>query len=192
VTKFSQGNTRASRLTAEQVHSIRARYAEHTATQRQLAIDYNVSITTISNIVHGLTWQNVPMIEPKDEEERRIAESQRLLKTLLEHDAGDAGIFKRIVEKDSPNDDYLDEILRKRGGANPLARRPSDPPVGGAVPQVDIEETRTDEQAKDSPTDPTSSVHDRDAGPLAREGGAAATSPAPSGSARGPGTDEVQ
>src|SRR5216683_5474196 len=88
--KFSHGNTRASRLTADQVYSIRTRWAQRTATQRQLAMDYGVTITTISNIVHGLTWQNIALVETEEVKISKLEESKRLLAALLEHDAAES------------------------------------------------------------------------------------------------------
>jgi len=49
-----------SRLTPEQVASIRARHAARSATQTALAAEHGVSITVISNIVLGRTYQESP------------------------------------------------------------------------------------------------------------------------------------
>lgn len=81
---FNQGNTKASKLTAVQVLDIRTKYAARTHNQRQLSKLFQVSIGTISNIVHGVTWQNVTMIEPQEEKDYAAAQSERLLLELLQ------------------------------------------------------------------------------------------------------------
>jgi len=100
--RFDKGNTAAARLTAEHVFSIRERYANRQSTQRQLAAEFGVTITTISNIVHGLTWQRVPRPESPEDVEHRIAESQRRLQALLQHDAADEAIEKQILDLTAP------------------------------------------------------------------------------------------
>lgn len=57
---FQRGNTKASTLTGEQVIEMRERYAtERGLTQRQLCEDYNVSVSTIANVLQGKTWRHL-------------------------------------------------------------------------------------------------------------------------------------
>ena len=57
---FQKGNRRASKLTGEQVIEIRDRYTLPGVTIKRLALDYGVSRNTISSILDGLTWRDIP------------------------------------------------------------------------------------------------------------------------------------
>jgi hypothetical protein len=65
--KFRLGNTKASRLTAVGVMEIREKWASGEYTQTQLSREYQVSITTIRNIIQGVTWQRLPAIIPQEQ-----------------------------------------------------------------------------------------------------------------------------
>ena len=67
MTKFRLGNTKASRLTAVGVMEIREKWASGGYTQAQLSREYQVSITTIRNIIQGVTWQRLPAIIPQEQ-----------------------------------------------------------------------------------------------------------------------------
>ena len=83
---FRHGNTKASRLTGVKVMEIREKYAAGTHTQAQLSREYQVAINTIRNIVTGVTWQNVPLIESQDEILTQAKISERRFNTLFELD----------------------------------------------------------------------------------------------------------
>jgi hypothetical protein len=53
---FQPHNTRAARLTPEDVANIRERYADGATTQGALARHYRVSVNTIGRIVRGESW----------------------------------------------------------------------------------------------------------------------------------------
>ena len=83
--KFTQGNTKASRLTGVQVMEIRDKYANrlHTGiTQEDLSREYQVSITTIRNVVHGVTWQRLAGSQPEEQVELQARQSEQLFKEL--------------------------------------------------------------------------------------------------------------
>lgn len=63
VMTFNKGNTKASRLNAIKVLEIRRRYAGGGCTMGQLSREYGVTSGTISNIINGLTWQHVGLVE---------------------------------------------------------------------------------------------------------------------------------
>lgn len=52
---------RAAKLTERQVVEIRARFAAGGCTQKQLAQEYGLTETPISQLLHGITWRHVPM-----------------------------------------------------------------------------------------------------------------------------------
>lgn len=89
---FVKRNTKASKLTAEQVMQIRDKQAAGW-TQSRLSRDYQVSIGTIRNIVQGLTWQSLPLNDKEwvetvpqiDEPSPEVmAQSQARLQALLQ------------------------------------------------------------------------------------------------------------
>lgn len=82
MTAFNRGNTRAAKLTAEQVLEIRDKYLNHGYSQARLCREFQVSINTIGRIVREETWQTVAKpIEPVDHDGivQRLAELQRRL-----------------------------------------------------------------------------------------------------------------
>jgi predicted transcriptional regulator len=84
MSKFNQGNTKAGKLTGVQVMEIREKYASRLYTQNRLAREYQVTNTTIQNIVHGVTWQSLPSVQPDDVIDEAIARSIRKLDGLSE------------------------------------------------------------------------------------------------------------
>jgi transposase len=76
---FSQGNTKASKLNPTKVYEIREKYATGDYTQEGLSREYGVSISTIRNVLHRVTWQQYgqPVRQPPTEEEMEAA-SKRL------------------------------------------------------------------------------------------------------------------
>jgi hypothetical protein len=65
--KFRMGNTRASKLTPVQVLEIRDKWASGQFSQAQLSRAYQVTITTIRNVIYGVTWQHLPPIIPQEQ-----------------------------------------------------------------------------------------------------------------------------
>ena len=63
--KFDQGNSKAAKLTNEEVWQIKERYAKGDCTQASLCREYKVSKETIGRIIRGETRQGVP--DPKRE-----------------------------------------------------------------------------------------------------------------------------
>lgn len=67
-------NLRHTKLTYAAVAEIRRRYAEG-ATQKQLAQENHVTIGTIYNIVHHITWQQAaPATQPQQQRQAPIRE----------------------------------------------------------------------------------------------------------------------
>jgi transcriptional regulator with XRE-family HTH domain len=61
VTLFSHGNTRAAKLSNEQVLEMRQHYHDDGWTQAQCARHYGVNVNTVGRIVRGESRQRVPM-----------------------------------------------------------------------------------------------------------------------------------
>lgn len=92
MSKFAQGNNRASKLTNEQVFEIRMKYRGGQYTQSRLSREYGVIPETIGRIIRGDSHQNVPMPEEVPDFEgmkTRIAALQDQL---------NAGTADRLVE----------------------------------------------------------------------------------------------
>lgn len=79
MTKFTTANTRAAKLTNEQVYELRREYHEEGVTQSFLSRKYGVNINTVGKILRGETRQNVPQPLPAEDHEaaqRRLLEFQ--------------------------------------------------------------------------------------------------------------------
>lgn len=61
--KFSRGNTKAAKLSNEEVYAMRREYEEG-ATQAFLSRKYGLHINTVGRIVRGEARQSVPMADP--------------------------------------------------------------------------------------------------------------------------------
>ena len=72
--EFPKGNTRAAKLTGEQVMNIRGRYARGGVTQGELCREYRVSINTIARIVNGQSWAGLPI--PLSERELQASQAR--------------------------------------------------------------------------------------------------------------------
>lgn len=72
---FTQGNTRASKLSNEEVYEMRAEYTAG-ATQAYLSRKYGVTVGTVGRIVRGESHQRVPM--PHKEEDHTAAQARLL------------------------------------------------------------------------------------------------------------------
>lgn len=62
---FNRHNTKASKLNGEQVLEMRRLRHFEGWTQQRLAQRYGVTLTTVRNIVHGVTWQYLPNVRPE-------------------------------------------------------------------------------------------------------------------------------
>ena len=146
------GHRRSAKLTPEQVLDMRRLYAEEGWSQGRLARHFCMSVGQVGRIVRGEQWQDYPQVLTDQEIEHRMATLPPPDPVALEESM--TRLSEKLLTPLSPGPkeiDPLEEVLRKRGGANPLARRPADPPVGGAVSQVpdsetQMEETRDDDQ----------------------------------------------
>jgi len=91
MTKFQAGNSRARKLTNEQVFEIRDKYHNLRMTQAALAREYGVVPETIGRLVRGLSHLNVVMPPPvqKDPEAilQRLLALQESLKQSAQPDA---------------------------------------------------------------------------------------------------------
>lgn len=96
---FGRGNKRASRLTGEDVLTIRERYAmERGCTQARLAREFQVTVGTIANIVNRLTWQNIsgddgapiepPPLNPRPKGPKDLEASMAKMQRLLDNMPG--------------------------------------------------------------------------------------------------------
>jgi hypothetical protein len=105
MTKFTSGNTRASKLSGIQVYEIREKWNARTHTQDALSREYQVSIGTIRNIVRGVTWQNRAMPQQSmDEQALAIKISQDRLLALLQADEKPARSDEKAEKAELPEE----------------------------------------------------------------------------------------
>jgi len=64
---FSAHNKKAAKLTGEKVMDMRKKYATGDYTQARLSREFQVSISTIRNVLSGITWQELPLVKSDDE-----------------------------------------------------------------------------------------------------------------------------
>lgn len=83
-TKFNVGNTKASKLTGAEVMEIREKYASGIYTMNRLAREYHVTRNTISDIVHCITWQDLPGVAPQHQIDDAAARSMKKLQAMLD------------------------------------------------------------------------------------------------------------
>lgn len=83
MSKFNQGNTKASKLTGVEVMEIREKYASGVYSMARLSREYHVTPNTISSIVNGLTWQDLPSVTPQHVVDEAALRSQRKLEAML-------------------------------------------------------------------------------------------------------------
>ena len=83
MSKFNVGNTKASKLTGVEVMEIREKYASGLYTMNRLAREYHVTRNTISDIVHGVTWQDLPGVTPQHVIDDAAARSMRKLDAMM-------------------------------------------------------------------------------------------------------------
>ncbi len=106
--KLQLRNKRAAKLTAQDVRDIRARYAEGSVTQGQLARDYGISAIQIGRIVRWESWADVPQEMGRED---LTALGQRLLQEQELQDR-----LTREVEEakreNTPGQTKADEALR--------------------------------------------------------------------------------
>jgi transcriptional regulator with XRE-family HTH domain len=113
MSKFGQNNTRAAKLSNEQVFELRGLYAEG-ATQAHLARRYGVTTNTVGRIVRGESRQNVPLPE-----ENHTAAQQRLL--VLQEQRGDKvleeirGKAQKVYDKTIKVDKELERLAETFG-----------------------------------------------------------------------------
>lgn len=62
---FNLHNTKSSKLNGEQVLEMRRLRHFEGWTQARLAQRFGVTLTTVRNIVHGVTWQYLPNVRPE-------------------------------------------------------------------------------------------------------------------------------
>lgn len=95
--KFNMGNTKAGKLTGEAVMRIREQYATGLYTMNMLARQEGVTRNTISDVVHGVTWQHLPGVEPVHVVDEAAMRSQRKLEAML---AGAGELAEPVNEVD--------------------------------------------------------------------------------------------
>lgn len=86
MSKFNQGNTKACKLNGVQVMEIREKYASGEYTQSRLSREYLVSISTIRNIVTGVSWQELPSVTPSHVVDEGALRSLRKLNEIMSGD----------------------------------------------------------------------------------------------------------
>lgn len=134
MSKFSRSNTRAAKLTADQVLEMRRLYHDERWSQGRLAQRYGISSCQVGRIVRGESWQQYGGTVSDDELEHRAATSgyqptaQELADSMARLDA------LRSAPASEPEVDLLEQVLKRRGGDDPLRRLP-----------IAQQETRTDE-----------------------------------------------
>lgn len=134
VTTFRPGNRRAAKLTPNQVLEIRQRYADG-ETQRRLASDFGMSVGHIGRIVRGEQWADYAQVPTDQELESAMASGP--IPTAQELAESMARLEQLRSAPVEPEVDLLEQVLKRRGGDDPLRRLPT-------------EETRTDEDLQRS------------------------------------------
>jgi predicted nucleotidyltransferase len=131
--KFKLGNTKASRLTPTSVMEIRAKWATSEYTQAQLSREYRVSITTIRNILYGVTWQRLPPVIPQEQISFAAVSSQASLETAKPVEMTDEAKAKLMKElssiKDGDDESTVDPVqayLDKAKGGSSGTNNPRD------------------------------------------------------------------
>lgn len=81
---FRLRNKKASKLSGPEVMEIREKYASGIYTYNRLAREYHVTSNTISNIVNGITWQELPQAEAHEEMDEVILRSMRKVAEMTE------------------------------------------------------------------------------------------------------------
>jgi len=138
-TKFNLGNTKAGKLTGTEVMEIREKYASGIYTMNRLAREYHVTRNTISDIVHCVTWQDLPGITPQHVVDDAATRSMKKLDELMaadnlpaatgELDAATLAAMQQAVE-DMPKPEFLkpsDDIAARMAAYG--ARVPTDAPL---------------------------------------------------------------
>lgn len=124
---FAVHNTRGSKLKAAQVLEIREKYAGGGYTFNRLAREYHVTSNTISNIVNGITWQQVPKVESESDLEYGAKLSQKRLLKMLAADPppNDPGLAERLMreaqvvrDRDLGAERALDELAKPAEGTS--------------------------------------------------------------------------
>lgn len=148
MSKFTVGHRRSAKLTPEQVLDMRRLYAEEGWSQGRLARHFCLSVGQVGRIVRGEQWQDYPQVLTDQEIEHRMAILPQPDAATLEESM--ARLSEKLLNPLSPGPkeiDPLEEVLRKRGGANPLARRSSQPSeAGGELAPSDDQQTEEDSQ----------------------------------------------
>ncbi len=103
MTQFKRGNTRARKLQREDVRQIREMYALGRYSYGQLALQFDVAINTIANIVKGYTWRDGPGRELVDRP--AVREADLVLKPAAESDieASLARLQAKLAQPDTPS-----------------------------------------------------------------------------------------
>ena len=100
---FTAHNNKAAKLTGEKVMDMRAKYATGDYTQARLSREFQVSISTVRNVLNGITWQTLPLVKSEDE----IMTDAK----LLEHRAAESLKRLRLMAPDLfPPTDSLDKM----------------------------------------------------------------------------------
>lgn len=86
MSKFNQGNSKASKLTGVEVMEIREKYASGLYTYDRLSREYFVATNTIRSIVKGTSWQQLPSVTPQEVVEEGAVRSMRRLNELMKED----------------------------------------------------------------------------------------------------------
>lgn len=81
--EFRSNNSKAAKLTGQQVVEIREKYNSFGYTQARLSREYTVSISTIANIVRGVSWQQLPLMKTPSMEAESLATGQAELEELM-------------------------------------------------------------------------------------------------------------
>lgn len=109
--EFQRKNTRASKLTYDQVADIRARYAAGKS-QGALAREYKMSAVQIGRIVRMESWTDVPAA-PATKAELH-ASALRLL--ALQHEVSGTAKLQAVAAEELKGKALLDELDESTGG----------------------------------------------------------------------------
>lgn len=122
MSKFQQQNIRAGKLTPSAVIELRRLYHEERWTQGALARKYQISVGQVGRIVRGESWQQYTMPCSDEQIEHTAATAVPTSEAEVQESVS---ILEKILaaRPDSgagSEPDPLSEILRSRGGEDPL------------------------------------------------------------------------
>jgi plasmid maintenance system antidote protein VapI len=108
MTKFTQGNARAAKLSNEDVMDMRQKFFDEGWSQAKLARHYQVHINTVGRIVRGESRQRVPMMtETPEVISNRVWELQQQINREAEEKLKSAMLKDPAIKSQVEEDKFI-------------------------------------------------------------------------------------